>query len=74
MDKPSRNGSFLPFCFQSIMKGIVKRYLFKLQRDKENDDVNEGRFGPTFCFLFVVSKCSELYDQKIFVSLALVCL
>ena len=27
------------------MKGIVKRYLFKLQRDKENDEVNEGKQG-----------------------------
>lgn len=27
---------------ESITKGIIKRYLFKLQRDKENDEVNEG--------------------------------
>ncbi|XP_071804854.1 short transient receptor potential channel 7-like isoform X1 [Asterias amurensis] len=27
---------------ESIMKGVVKRYLFKLQREKENDEVNEG--------------------------------
>ena len=40
------------FCslFQGIMKGIVKRYLFKLQRDKENDEVNEGRHGH-FCII-----------------------
>ncbi|XP_022103605.1 short transient receptor potential channel 3-like isoform X1 [Acanthaster planci] len=27
---------------ESTMKGIVRRYLFKLQREKENDEVNEG--------------------------------
>ncbi|XP_071959383.1 short transient receptor potential channel 7-like isoform X2 [Antedon mediterranea] len=27
---------------QAIMKSVVKRYLFKLQQDKANDEVNEG--------------------------------
>ncbi|XP_038052575.1 short transient receptor potential channel 3-like [Patiria miniata] len=27
---------------ESTMKGVVRRYLFKLQREKENDEVNEG--------------------------------
>ncbi|XP_071502489.1 short transient receptor potential channel 7-like [Diadema antillarum] len=27
---------------ESIMKGIIKRYLFKLQREKDSDEVNEG--------------------------------
>nr|XP_002730569.1 PREDICTED: short transient receptor potential channel 7-like [Saccoglossus kowalevskii] len=28
--------------FQAIMRRLVKRYIFKLQRDKENDDISEG--------------------------------
>ncbi|XP_070534007.1 short transient receptor potential channel 7-like isoform X2 [Ptychodera flava] len=35
-------GLFLQSTFSAIMRRLVKRYIFKLQRDKENDEISEG--------------------------------
>ncbi len=30
---------------QKIMNRLIKRYILKAQRDKDNDEVNEGEFN-----------------------------
>ncbi|KAF2985986.1 hypothetical protein EK904_002143 [Melospiza melodia maxima] len=37
-------GVFL-FSFQKIMKRLIKRYVLKAQVDRENDEVNEGKWN-----------------------------
>ncbi|XP_061682617.1 short transient receptor potential channel 6 isoform X2 [Syngnathoides biaculeatus] len=37
--------SACPTCYQRIMKRLVKRHILKAQRDKENDEVNEGELN-----------------------------
>ncbi|KAL3057680.1 hypothetical protein OYC64_008024 [Pagothenia borchgrevinki] len=39
---PSVDASLCPTRHQSIMNRLVKRYIVKAQRDKENDEINEG--------------------------------
>lgn len=33
------------FSFQKIMKRLIKRYVLKAQVDRENDEVNEGKWN-----------------------------
>lgn len=41
---------FSSFCplLQKIMNRLIKRYILKAQRDKDNDEVNEGEFSGSF--------------------------
>lgn len=39
---------FLMFTFQKIMKRLIKRYVLKAQVDRENDEVNEGKWLDSF--------------------------
>lgn len=42
------------FCFnafQRIMKRLIKRYVLKAQVDRENDEVNEGKYAMVVSLL-----------------------
>lgn len=42
------------------MNRLIKRYIVKAQRDKDNDEVNEGEFSvPSECFSYAYHQTTK---------------